>query len=78
MISKEQYREAVQLYNKAITVLKNHSHVLSFKNIQERTEQMMRDLRHKVMDLLDDPQLEAVKVQHEYPDRDTRFYFPHE
>ena len=62
MISKEHYKEAVQLYSKTIKVLTSHSHVLSFKNIKERTERMMQDLRGRVMDLLDDPALEAVKL----------------
>jgi hypothetical protein len=62
MISKEMYKEAVTLYSKTIKVLTSHSHVLSFKNIKERTERMMQDLRGKVMDLLDDPALEAVKL----------------
>ena len=30
--------------------------------MQERIEKMMQDLRGRVMDLLDDPSLEAVKV----------------
>jgi hypothetical protein len=62
MIQRELYKEAVQLYSKTIKVLTSHSHVLSFKNIKERTEQMMTDLRGRVMDLLDDPSLEAVKL----------------
>ena len=62
MIDREQYSKAVRLYSKTINVLKQHSHVLSFKNIQERTEQMMQDLRGKVMNLLDDPSLDAVKL----------------
>jgi hypothetical protein len=36
--------------------------VLSFKNIKERTEGMMHDLTGKVVDLLDDDSLEAIKV----------------
>jgi hypothetical protein len=31
--------------------------------LQERTEQMMRELTGKVINLLDDPSLEAVKVR---------------
>jgi hypothetical protein len=34
MIEKQLYKAAVQLYSKTIKVLKQHSHVLSFKNIQ--------------------------------------------
>jgi hypothetical protein len=33
-----------------------------FLHTQERIEKMMQDLRGRVMDLLDDPSLEAVKV----------------
>ena len=62
MIDREQYSKAVRLYSKTIHILKQHSHVLSFKNIQERTEQMMQDLRGKVMNLLDDPSLDAAKL----------------
>ena len=62
LIQQERYRDAVTLYSKTIRVLTAHQHVLSFKNIKERTESMMRDLRVRVMDLLDDPQLEGVKV----------------
>lgn len=47
MIDKEKYHEAVSLYNKTIHVLKQHSHVLSFKNIQAGVEKMMIDLRSK-------------------------------
>lgn len=34
MIERGLYHPAVKLYNKTIHVLQNHSHVLSFKNIQ--------------------------------------------
>jgi hypothetical protein len=34
MIHQQQYREAVQLYNKTISVLTRHSHVLSFHKIK--------------------------------------------
>lgn len=34
MIDQKMYKEAVQLYNKTISVLTRHSHVLSFKNIK--------------------------------------------
>jgi hypothetical protein len=34
MIDRKFYKEAVQLYNKTVTVLTKHSHVLSFKNIK--------------------------------------------
>ena len=62
MIDDKMYKEAVQLYHKTISVLTRHSHVLSFKNIKERTELMMADLTEKVINLLEDPTLEAVKV----------------
>jgi hypothetical protein len=62
MIENKLYRDAVQLYNKTISVLTRHSHVLSFKKIKERTELMMADLTEKVLGMLDDPTLEAVKV----------------
>jgi hypothetical protein len=66
MIERGLYHPAVKLYNKTIHVLKSHSHVLSFKNIQERTELMMKDLRGKVSNLLDDPNLETDKVKKSY------------
>jgi hypothetical protein len=62
MIDSCMYKDAVQLYRKSITVLTKHSHVLSFKKIKERTESMMNDLRKKVIALLDDPSLEAIKM----------------
>jgi hypothetical protein len=62
MIDHKQYKEAVQLYNKTITVLTRHQHVLSFKNIKERTELMMTDLTGRVLNMLDDVTLEDVKV----------------
>ena len=34
MIRHRHYKEAVQLYNKTISVLTRHSHVLSFKKIK--------------------------------------------
>ena len=48
MIQHEKYLQAVDLYNKAIKILTKHSHILSFKNIKERTVSMMADLRVKV------------------------------
>jgi hypothetical protein len=36
MINHGDYREAVTLYNKTISVLTRHSHVLSFKKIKVR------------------------------------------
>lgn len=66
MIDSCMYKDAVQLYRKSITVLTKHSHVLSFKKIKERTESMMNDLRKKVIALLDDPSLEAIKVSFIY------------
>jgi hypothetical protein len=62
MIDNKLYIDAVKLYNKTISVLTRHSHVLSFKKIKERTELMMADLTEKVIDMLDDSSLEAVKV----------------
>lgn len=64
MIHNEDYKDAVQLYKKTISTLKNHSDILSFKNIQERTESMMMDLRHRVMDFLDDRSLDVTKLTH--------------
>jgi len=34
MITHRHYKEAVQLYNKTISVLTRHQHVLSFKKIK--------------------------------------------
>lgn len=62
MIERELYGQAVSLYKRSIGTLKKHEHVLSFKNIQERTEAMMNDLRGKVVTFLDDQSLEASKV----------------
>eukprot|EP01035_Chromulina_nebulosa_P020213 gene20213-26242_t len=62
MIENEMYQPAVQLYNKTIHVLNKHSSVLSFKNIQERTQSMMKDLTGKVINLLDDTSLDTVKL----------------
>ena len=62
MIDKKEYKPAVELYKNTINVLTRHSHVLSFKNIKESTEVMMKDLTLKVMNLLDDPTLEAVRL----------------
>jgi hypothetical protein len=64
LINNGQYKRAVQLYGRTITVLTRHSHMLSFQKIKERTELMMGDLRKKVMGLLDDSTLEAVKLTH--------------
>lgn len=36
MITHRHYKEAVQLYNKTISVLTRHQHVLSFKKIKVR------------------------------------------
>lgn len=62
MIRREMYQPAVTLYNKTILVLTKHSDLLSFKNIKERTELMMKDLCSKVTDFLDDESLETIKV----------------
>ena len=62
MISKRQYRAAVEVFNKSVKVLEKHSHVLSFKNILERTQIMMTDLRGKVLAGLDDPKLEVQEL----------------
>lgn len=64
LIDHGQYKRAVQLYRRTISVLTKHSHLLSFKNIKERTERMMIDLRSKVLLLLDDTSLETVKLTH--------------
>ena len=62
MIHREDYQRAVQLYRRTIHVLTQHSQVLSFRKIKERTEAMMADLREHVTNLLEDPNLEAVKL----------------
>ena len=62
MIDGEKYGAAVKLYSKTINILKQHSQVLSFKNIQERTEKMMMELRNKVMILLDDNSIDPTKL----------------
>ena len=62
MILREEYQRAVRLYRRTIHVLTQHSQVLSFRKIKERTEAMMADLRGKVTDLLEDPGLDAVKL----------------
>jgi len=62
MIHKEDYQRAVHLYRRTIHVLTQHSQVLSFRKIKERTEAMMADLREHVTNLLEDPNLEAVKL----------------
>eukprot|EP01031_Cornospumella_fuschlensis_P025988 gene25988-31381_t len=62
MINSGLYKEAVVLYNKTISVLTRHSHVLSFKKIKERTEEMMGDLTIKVIDLLEDPTLDTTRL----------------
>lgn len=63
MIDRGHYKQAVELYRKTIKVLTQHSHLLSFKNIQERTEAMMSDLRRKVTLLLaDSPLLESPQL----------------
>ncbi len=62
MNSKHMFKDAVNLYHKSISVLTRHSHVLSFKKIKERTEETMAAMTEKVVDMLNDPSLEAVKV----------------
>lgn len=62
MISAEQYTQAVELYNQTITVLAKHSNVLSFRNIHARTVEMMKDLRIKVLGLLDDTNSKSLDV----------------
>ena len=64
MIHNEDYKDAVQLYKKTISTLKNHSDILSFKKIQERTESMMMDLRNRVMTFLEDDALDVTKLTH--------------
>lgn len=62
MIEREHYHDAVALYNKTIRVLTKHASVLSFRNIQLRTEQMMKDLRVMVMGLLEEKSLHMPKL----------------
>lgn len=62
MIDNGKYGGAVKLYSKTINILKQHSQVLSFKNIQERTEKMMSELRNKVMLLLDDNSIDSIEL----------------
>lgn len=62
MIEKEMYTGAIQLYKKTINVLTKQSHVLSFKKIQEKTENMMKELRVKVMGLFDSNNLEVQQL----------------
>lgn len=62
MIEKEMYTSAIQLYKKTINVLTKQSHVLSFKKIQEKTENMMKELRVKVMGLFDSNNLEVQQL----------------
>jgi hypothetical protein len=62
MISSRLYKQAVELFNKSVKVLEKHSHVLSFKNILERTQIMMTELRGKVLLAFDDPKLEVQEL----------------
>jgi len=62
LIDQREYKTAVSLYSKTIVILQKHSQVLSFANIQKRVEEMMGDLRVKVLDLLDDPNLEPTTL----------------
>jgi hypothetical protein len=48
MIDAKQYAKAVQLYSQTSQVLKKHGEVLSFRNIHQKTEKMMSELRVKV------------------------------
>jgi hypothetical protein len=48
MISRRQYNAAVDLYRKTLSVLTRYQDVASFKNIHDRIELMMKDLRVKV------------------------------
>ena len=67
MIEQQSYQDAVNLYKNTINVLTRHEHVLSLKKIKERTELMMADMTERVMNLLDDPSLEAIKVIDKFP-----------
>lgn len=62
MINSRLYKQAVELFNKSIKILEKHSHVLSFKNILERTQIMMTDLRGKVLKTFEDPNLEVQEL----------------
>ena len=62
MIEQGMYKQAIQLYNKTITVLTKQEQVLSFKKIKLKTENMMNDLRLKVLSLMDSSSMEAQQL----------------
>lgn len=62
MIEEEMYTAAIQLYKRTISVLIKQENVLSFKKIKEKTENMMQDLRLKVLSLMDAQTLEAQQL----------------
>ena len=62
MIEQGMYKQAIQLYKKTIKVLTKQEHVLSFKKIKLKTEEMMTDLRRKVLSLMDSSTLEAQEL----------------
>jgi len=62
MIEQGMYKQAIQLYNKTISVLTKQEQVLSFKKIKLKTENMMNDLRLKVLSLMDSSAMEAQQL----------------
>eukprot|EP00605_Chrysophyceae_sp_TOSAG23-4_P000340 GSChrysophyteH1.ASY1.ANO1.387.1 assembled CDS len=64
MIESGQYDSAVQLYRRTNRVLTRYGNVLSFKNIQQRTEAMMAAMGTQIMDGLDDPKIDSTQVTH--------------
>jgi len=62
MIDRKEYDAAVQLYRRTNNVLTRYGHVLSFKNIQKSANDMMNNLSSRIMDGLDDPELDSAQV----------------
>ena len=62
MIDRKEYDAAVQLYRRTNHVLTQYGHVLSFKNIQKSANDMMSSLSSRIMDGLDDPELDSAQV----------------
>ena len=62
MIDRKEYNAAVQLYRRTNHVLTRYGHVLSFKNIQQSADNMMASLCSRIMDGLDDPELDSTQV----------------
>jgi len=62
MIDRKEYDAAVQLYRRTNNVLTQYGHVLSFKNIQKSANDMMSNLSSRIMDGLDDSELDSTQV----------------